>query len=385
MKNAKLKILFISSWYPNKFRPLNGIFIKRHAAANMLDCDVSAAFVCSAETNSIEESTEDDVYTLRGYYKNPTLKIFKPVRYLLMWKKVLSVYKTKKGKPDIINANIVYPVSIIARWVKKMWGIPYVITEHCTFYFPEDGRYKGFIIKLISRIGVANATAVITVSHKLSAAMQSLGLKNKYFIVPNVVDTEVFKMKPSNPKQDGHFNFLHISSLDEEQKNVTGIIRMFKKFHGVHPLSTLTIVWDEENKDMIDKIRTKEPFSETDGVFLVGKKMGAAVAELFQSAGAFVLFSNYENLPVVMLESFCCGVPVIATRVGDVPEYINDKNGILIDAKDENQLYGAMEKVYVNTRSYNPVEIRNSVVDKVSPAVISKQFTDIYKMCLNRN
>lgn len=382
MEDAKPKILFISSWYPNKFRPLNGIFVKRHAVANTIDCDVSAIFVCSADSTSIEESVEDGIYTLRGYYKKPVLKVFKFISYLRMWRKVLRLYKNKKGKPDLVNANIVYPVSIIALWVKRMWRVPYVITEHCTFYFPEDGRYKGFVVKTISRKGVAGAAAVITVSHKLSRAMQSLGLKNRYFVVPNVVDTEIFSLKKDAPHDN--FNFIHISSLDEEQKNITGMIRTFKKFHKAHSLSRLTIVWDEEQPDLVDRIRREEPFSEDTGVFLQGKKMGKELAGLIQKADAFILFSNYENLPVVMLEAFCCGVPVIATRVGDVPEYIHEKNGILIDPKNEGQLIEAIENMYNHIKRYDPAEIRNSIIAKVSPAVISKQFTNIYKMCLNK-
>jgi glycosyltransferase involved in cell wall biosynthesis len=207
-----------------------------------------------------------------------------------------------------------------------------------------------------------------------------LGLKNNYYIIPNVVDTEVFTLK-DNIVHD-QFNFLHISSLDQDQKNITGIIRTFKKIYAAHPQSKLTIVGGTEQADLMDAIRKGEPFSETDGVFLHAMKINKALAEVFQRADAFVLFSNYENLPVVMLESFCCGVPVVATRVGDVPEYMNEKNGILIDPKNEVQLLDAMEKIYRDVKNYNPVEIRNEIVSKVSPAVISKQFTDIYKMAL---
>src|ERR1017187_10528798 len=109
MEGKKLNILFISSWYPNKLKPLNGIFVKRHAAANTIDCNVSVIFICSADTNSIEESVEDGIYTLRGYYKTSPAKIpllsplIKFTRYVLVWRKVLSIYKTKKGKPDLIN------------------------------------------------------------------------------------------------------------------------------------------------------------------------------------------------------------------------------------------------------------------------------------------
>jgi len=389
MEDAKLKILFISCWYPNKIRPLNGIFVKRHAAASALNCDVSAIFICGAGSKSIDESVEDGVYTLRGYYKIPSVKIplitkmVKLVRYMLMWKKVLSFYKNKRGKPDLINSNVVYyPVSIIAPLLKKVWGVPYVITEHWSGYFPEDGRYSGFILTSISRHAVAKAGAVITVSKKLSNTMQALGLKSRYFLIPNVVDTDVFTLKPVRTP-DGHFNFIHISSLSGE-KNVTGIIRTFKKFHALHPDSRLTLIWDKESKELLDKLN-EESFSEADGVFLIGRKVGLELAAVYQQADAFILFSNFENLPVVMLESLCCGVPVIGTRVGDVPEYINENNGLLVDSKNETQLLDAMEKMYSSKGKYNPVEIRREVVDKVNAAAIAKQFLAVYKICLNKN
>ena len=393
MEGAKLNILFLSCWYPNKIKPLNGIFVKRHAAASALNCYVSAIFICAAENESIEESVEDGVYTLRGYYKKPAVKIplvtkiVKLIRYILMWKKVLSFYKNKKGKPDLINATVVYyPVSIVAPLLKIVWGVPYVITEHWSGYFPEDGRYNGFVLKTISRHAVARAGAVIAVSKKLSDTMQSLGLKNKYFLIPNVVDTGIFTVKPENvlsPKADSNFNFIHISSLSGE-KNVTGIIRTFKKFHALHPDSKLTLIWDKEAKELLDKVK-EESFSEADGVFLIGRKVGLELAAVYQQGDAFILFSNFENLPVVMLESLCCGVPVIGTRVGDVPEYINGKNGLLVDSKNEIQLLEAMEKMYSNKGKYNALEIRKEVADKVNAAAIAEQFLAVYKICLNKN
>lgn len=385
MLNEKLKILFISSWYPNKLKPLNGIFIKRHAEANTIDCDVSAIFICSADSYSIEESVEEGIYTIRGYYPSPKLKLFpfygflKLFRYLSLWKKVLSIYKSKQGKPDLINSNIVYPVTIIATCLKFLWKVPYVITEHWTGYFPEDGRYNGFMKKIITRIAVANAGAVITDSAKLGRTMTSLGLKNSYFTIPNVVDPEVFTTKSTGEKNNENFNFIHISSLDDAQKNVTGIIRTFKKFHVSNPLSKLTIIGNEHKIEFLEKAGTDDS-----GIYMIGQKTGYELAHLLREADAFILFSNYENLPCVMLESFMCGVPVIGTKVGDVPDFINAKNGVLIDSGNEGQLLRAMEAVYKNNENFNATEIRNMVLDKVSPAAISKQFMDIYKTVVSR-
>ena len=386
MEEKKLNVLFISSWYPNKYRPLLGIFVKRHAAAVALKCNVSAIFICAGDDNSIEESVEDGIYTIRGYYKaqkdklSSFTRLGKLIRHLILWRKVWLFYSKKKGRPDIINVNVVYPVSVIAMVLKAMKGIPYVITEHWSGYFPENGKYKGLIKKLITKRAVAKAGAVIVPSFKLSRTMQALGLANNYTIIPNVVDETIFHVSDDATHSAKPVEFIHISSLEESSKNISGIISTFKKFHLAYPDSKLTVIWDEEEKQYFEKV--KGTYSERDGIFLYGKREGAELAGMMAKASAFVLFSNYENLPCVMLESFCSGVPVIATRVGDIPEYINEKNGILIDSKNEEQLYKAMEKIYLNKGKYNPDEIRNMVVAKVSPAAIANQFLDVYNAVL---
>ena len=56
----------------------------------------------------------------------------------------------------------------------------------------------------------------------------------------------------------------------------------------------------------------------------------AATPNEMQQAHSFVLNSNIENAPCVISEALCCGLPVIATRVGGVPEMVDKFNGILV-------------------------------------------------------
>ncbi|HTB31030.1 MAG TPA: glycosyltransferase, partial [Bacteroidia bacterium] len=385
---AKLKVLFISSWYPNRVRPLHGISIQRYAELLVPECDVSVVYICSDNKNGVEIKNINGIYTLIIYFKRiktnipPVSPLIKLLRYCMAWRKALKIHRKEKGKPDIINSNIVYPVSIIASLLKKAWGVPYVITECWSGYFPEDGRYKGFFKKTVSKIAVANASAVITPSFILAKTMRSLGLKNNYLTIPNVVDVEQFNIKlPAHPA-DTSFHFIHISSLTEE-KNITGIIRAFKKIHSVHPQTKLTIIWDEEVKELLDKI--KEPFSERDGIFLLGKKVGAELAGILQAADAFVLFSYFETQSIVLLEALCCGIPVIASRCRGPEEYITAKNGLLVDVNNEVQLAEAMEKMIKNRAMYNPVEIRNSVSDMVRKENIAGKLIETFKDVLKLN
>jgi glycosyltransferase involved in cell wall biosynthesis len=388
MNEKKVHVLFISSWYPNKLRPMLGIFVRRQAAALAKECNVSAIYIGADDNESIEETVEDNVYTIRFYYKrvNGAIPIYSSLirlrRYIAAWNKAIDLFIQKRGKPDIINSAIVFPVSIIAKRLKKKWQVPYVISEHWTGYLPEDGRYKGFMMKRLAKTAISKASAVITDSSRLKNRMQELGLSNQYYSIPNIVDTNLFNI--ANTKTStASINFIHISSFDDEQKNVSGIIKAFARVISNYPNTSLTLVGDGEMKSTLQKL--SHSLNLDNAITFTGLKTGTELVQLIQQANAFILFSNYENMPCVMLETMACGVPVIGTRTGDVPEVINSKNGILIDARNEDQLAEAMITVIKNKGNFDPLTIRAEVVNKVSPTEIAKQFLAVYNKVLSRD
>jgi len=386
MSEGRLKIMFISFWYPNRVKPLLGIFVKRHAAALTKVADVSALYVCADEKAGIEESNEEDIYTIRVYYKRVKHNIplfstgHKVWRYLRAWRKALRLYKLKKGKPDIVHSNIVYPVSLIAAYLKFKWKVPYIITEHWTGYLPADGRYKGNAMKFFSRIAVKYASAVTVVSEHLKKMMLEAKLDSIYYVVSNVVDTNLFKSSGKHDETGGTINFLHVSSLDDKQKNITGIIRTFTRVISDFPQARLTIIGpkreSEELQNLCQELNIKDSVCFSDYV------MNEELVRVLNSAHAFVLFSNYETQAVVLLESICCGVPVITTKMEAIAEYVNPKNGILVDAGNEQQLYNAMVNMIKNANTYKPVEVRSTIVEKVNPEAVAQQFLNVYRNVL---
>ena len=76
---------------------------------------------------------------------------------------------------------------------------------------------------------------------------------------------------------------------------------------------------------------------------------GEAKRALWESANAFVLPSHVEALPMSMLEAMAHGLPVIATRVGSVPEVITDGvNGLLVPPQQVGELARAMSRLAVS-------------------------------------
>ncbi len=102
------------------------------------------------------------------------------------------------------------------------------------------------------------------------------------------------------------------------------------------------------------------------------------VAEEMQKASAFVLFSRFENLPCVILEALCCGLPVISSRVGGIDEVIDASNGILVESENTGQLADAMQQVMDNTHNYDRRQISRAAMEKFSYETVGRQIADQY-------
>ena len=72
-----------------------------------------------------------------------------------------------------------------------------------------------------------------------------------------------------------------------------------------------------------------------------------------QQASALVLFSRYENLPCVLIEAACCGLPVIAPRIGGIPEIVPGSAGLLMEPGSEEELVQAMHSMMKDYQQYN--------------------------------
>jgi glycosyltransferase involved in cell wall biosynthesis len=139
---------------------------------------------------------------------------------------------------------------------------------------------------------------------------------------------------------------------------------------------------DSKIKEEIEKLGISQGWNSF--IYFVGRKEEEELAELLQSSDAFVLFSNYETQAIVLLEAICCGTPVIATKTGGVAEYVNDKNGILIEPKNEEQLYNAAVSIIKERNKFGTsAEIRVTVVDMVNADSIAKQYMEVYNKVLS--
>jgi glycosyltransferase involved in cell wall biosynthesis len=100
------------------------------------------------------------------------------------------------------------------------------------------------------------------------------------------------------------------------------------------------------------------------------------VADLMRTAHCLVISSVYETFSCVAIEALLCGLPVISTPVGILPEVINTDNGIL--AHDEAGFVAAMKSVYLNWHRYNPTVISRVQRGRFSFQTVGNKLIELY-------
>ncbi|EJL73627.1 glycosyltransferase [Chryseobacterium populi] len=369
-----MKVLFISSWFPNKLEPTNGNFVQRHAEAVSLLHDVEILHAIG-DFNQKEKFVFDDqvingIRTLIIYYKNSK----NPALNFLTRMKAYSLGFSRMKRPDLVHANVLHNNMLFAVYLKKKLGIPFVVTEHWTAFQEENLHTTSSSIKRIARYIAGNAGYIFPVSNNLKESLKLLGITTPMKVISNVVDTEIFTIKPKVQNQ-GLVHFLHVSSLIP-RKRPKDIIKAVHVLHENGYRVSLEIGGDGDTESLISLIND---IGAEDYIKVFGMISYQEVAEKMQNSDYFILFSENETQGCVILESYACGKPVISTKVGGAAEFIIDGLGVGIEKNNTDELYNTLEKICKDRYSFKEeAEIREFAVTGYSREAIARQFTDIY-------
>ena len=102
------------------------------------------------------------------------------------------------------------------------------------------------------------------------------------------------------------------------------------------------------------------------------------VACWLQKSDCFLLFSLYENMPCVIAEALCCGLPVISSDVGGISEIITSENGILVSPSDESACAKAILEISANKHHFNQIQISEKATAQFSYDTIGRKIASVY-------
>jgi glycosyltransferase involved in cell wall biosynthesis len=384
----RIKILFWPGWwYPHRKNPYLGIFIKKHAEAISLYCDITVLYV--VEEEDLEKRyeiviSENQFTSVIVYYQKPKkipfLAFFqKQIRYLKASFKGLKVIVKNHGMPQILHVNVNPPIGLIVMQRTILRRVPCVFTEHWTGYLPSSSQYRGIFRKWATRLFVRHLECITTVSEDLHKHMVSHGLINTYHVIPNAVDAYLFRNHKA-PQGKQKTRFIHVSFL-RACKNVEGIVYTLKELSKLKNDFEFHIIGDGPEFGKLVNLATELQLINTI-VFFHGIKTVEEIAIFMGHSDCFVLFSDFENSPCVIGEAMMAGLPVIATDINGIPEHVNQKNGILISPRDNEALLQALLLMIEKRLQLNNRQIKKYAEETFSYETIGKKFFSLYQEIL---
>jgi len=221
---------------------------------------------------------------------------------------------------------------------------------------------------------------VVCISRYTQAAVKALARQT--WVVPNAVDASFFDVQPA-PTPDAPPIILCVGVVCR-RKNQNAFIRALDPFAAQ---KTITVVFlgqtddGDYSKEFFELVKTRPwcrhvPFAGRD-----------QVKEYFKAARLLALPTLEDNCPMVVLEAMAAGVPVLASRVGGVPDLIeSDRTGVFCDPRQPESFPTGVARL-LDDREFSrrlTAEARRQAGERFHPLAIARRHLEIYREVLNR-
>lgn len=193
------------------------------------------------------------------------------------------------------------------------------------------------------------ANNIIVMSSYLESVFTKYSIQTK--VVPNIFEKDCYLSK----KNYTYPKIISIRSL-ESIYNIDDIIRSFSIIKVKYPKASLKIVGDGSKRQSLEKLVENLRLAD---VTFSGRINNDRIVEALQDSNIFISASSFDNQPFSILEAFICGLPVIATNIGGIPDMIqNGVNGLLFKPKNYKEIVHYVDWIMKNKRKTQNI-IRN--------------------------
>ena len=285
---------------------------------------------------------------------------------------------TKRENLDLLHIHYALPHSTAALLSREMTGIPYVTTLHGSdvTILGSDPSYEP-----INTMSIEASDAITTVSKYMAKeAKNNLNIDKKIHVIPNFVDHEAYQPAPcqilETPRPRG-ITLVHVSNF-RPVKRIEDLIYSMCIITKKEPNAQLILVGDGPERHRIEKLIDRLDLRKN--ILVTGYR--SDVVDMMNCADALVLCSETENAPLTILEGMSCGLPIIATNVGGIPEQVQDgENGFLVPVKHPEEIAEAALKLSADEKLLARMggNARKTVMERYTKDKVLKQYIDVYK------
>ncbi|MCS6873988.1 MAG: glycosyltransferase family 4 protein [Pyrinomonadaceae bacterium] len=327
--------------------------------------------------NLIDAFKNDETFDLELVENDPTT--FLQIKYLRtlaksvkFWLKLIK----KIPKSDLVHVSSAaksgYLVATIPPFIiSKLFRKPVLLHYHSGELEEHIKKWKMTSLPVMRRF-----EQVVVPSEFLAKIFADFGIRAE--IIANFVDLNKFKFRTRNPLRP----FFLSNRNFEEHYNVADVLRAFQIISQKFPQAKLIVVGsgkkEQELKNLATELKLKE-------VEFVGKVTNEQMASYYDRADIYLNASLVDNMPVSLIESFACGLPVVSYATGGINFMIeNRKTGILIPKGDYKALAkAAIELLEDNHLAQQIIENARIEAKRYEPVGIIKKWRKIYGQMLS--
>jgi glycosyltransferase involved in cell wall biosynthesis len=375
-----VKVLFVTRWYPTPDSIYAGAFVREHArAVRGLGHDVTVLHLAGSSGgiggfSRLDTDTDDSLTGGMPTYRLHTRAVpggaSLPVG---MWAAVRAFRAIRKAgfDPDVIHAHV-FTAGVPAVVIGRLSGVPVVLSEHSTDFIEGTlGRWGA----MKARFAFSRADRVLPVSECLRSALTSLGMRARFEVVPNTIDTSLF-FPPSVPRsRTGVRRLLFVGGL-EPRKGLATLIEALARL-GDRPWDwRLDVVGDGPCAAAYAAMAGDAGIG--DRVRFLGPQPRSEVARLMRDSDVFVLPSRFETQGVVLLEAMASGLAIVSTTAGAIPEVVHPEDGMLVEPDDPDRLAAALTVVLGGAERFEPLATARRAAERYGLEAVGKALVRIY-------
>lgn len=297
----------------------------------------------------------------------PSMNKNKIIRKFLNFIKQVGFKLRYKNKFDFASSYATYsfPCSFVARNASKnscLW----IHNDYLNFYDNDVVKYKNFFQDL--KVEKFKKIVFVSKYDRQYFNTEFPYLMDRTFTCNNLIDYEKIieksREKVDDLKKTDVPTFINIGRHDEKQKKISRIINATRRLNkDGYKFRVILVGKGSATKKYYSDCRDLK------NVQLVGAKKNPY--PYLKNSDCFILSSQFEGYPVVLVEAMILNKPIITTNVSDVKNDIDNKYGIVVD-NSEKGVYEGMKKFLdsgIRIKKFSPEEYNNEIVEKINKII----------------
>ena len=381
-----MKVLVVPTWYPNGKDKLMGVYHKEFTEA--LNRNGIKADMLYIDRQRLSKPLKYLFMKKRviinevnyKVYINKMLDISKISfklqikNYINKLEKLIKMYISLNGKPDIIHAQVLFPAGYACSVIGEKYDIPVIVTEHYSGYekFFKEEKYKEYSSYVL------NNAIYTTVSNYMKENVSKY-TKVKCYVLPNLVDTKPFLNNVKRTKEKT-FKLVSVSAL-RKGKRLDIVFRALKILVDKNIDIHLDIVGDGFYEDIFKK--DCQELGLDDYVTFLGRKNKREIAEILKNENALIIGSEIETFCIPGVEAMASGIPIVSTDCLGPSEYVDKNVGNLCKVNNPEDMAEKIEDLINRYDSFDSEYIREKANIYGEEAVV-KTALSLYERAINK-